>query len=326
MGTPVIGVQGGGYPEAGTWQVSFGWRRQMSDKHFVGSEYQENRTTEGSEVINHLNLFDMSVAYQATKRLQVSLGVPFPTATRSQALRSNGVLVERYQTQARGIGDVIASARTWLFDPDTHPNGNLLIGGGLKLPTGENNVTDTFRVLTAGVPTNVIRTVDQSIQPGDGGFGLIGDISGFMTMGKISLYASGAYLINPQEVSGVQTYRGGSGEGVMSIADQYLARGGAAFGIPGTSTMSGSFGVRLEGVPVEDLFGGSEGFRRPGIAISLEPIVTWTKGKHGVSLGVPFAIYRNRFQSVADQAATPPRHGDAAFADYLIMFGYTRRF
>jgi hypothetical protein len=35
-----------------------------------------------------------------------------------------------------------------MFDPDTHIGGNILLGIGAKLPTGENNVTDTFpRVL-----------------------------------------------------------------------------------------------------------------------------------------------------------------------------------
>jgi hypothetical protein len=48
------------------------------------------------------------------------------------------------------------------------------------------------------------------------------------------------------------------------------------------------------------------------------------KGKNAVTLSIPVAIYRNRFQSVPDQARGA--HGDAAFADYLILGGYTRRF
>jgi hypothetical protein len=49
-------------------------------------------------------------------------------------------------------------------------------------------------------------------------------------------------------------------------------------------------------------------------------------GKNGVTFGVRLAVYRNRKQSVPDAEATPQRHGDAAFADYLSMFGYTRSF
>jgi hypothetical protein len=333
MGAPVIGVQNQGYPPAGTLAVGFGWRNQFSDKHFVGSEYQENRTTEGSEVINNMNLADISVGYQATKRVSLSLAIPFLMATRSQALRNSntGQLIERYQTRANGVGDIVFVARRWMLDPDTNIGGNVQMGLGFKLPTGEANVTDTFRVFSAtpapnGTITNAVRTVDQSIQPGDGGFGIVGDVAafkGFME-GKLVIYGSGAYLAQPQTVSGVQTYRGGAGEQIMSIGDQYLVRGGAAFPIPGTTTMSAAFGIRAEGVKVKDLFGGSEGFRRPGIAVSLEPIFNFGKGDNAFSFGVPFAIYRNRKQSVPDEARGA--HGDAAFADYLIMAGYTRSF
>lgn len=326
MSTPVLGVQGGSYPVEGTWSASFGWRYQKSDRHFVGSEYQGHRDEEGSQVINNVNLADLSIRYQATKRVELSLGVPIFMGTRSQALRAQGELVERYQTQARGIGDIVFSARRWIFDPDAHPGANLQLGIGVKLPTGANNVTDTFRVLSAGTISNAVRTVDQSIQPGDGGFGILADFSAFKSFasGKVSVYASGAYLANPQGTSGVLTYRGGEGERLMSIADQYLLRGGAAFPVPRSTNLSFSAGLRVEGVPTHDLLGPSDHFRRPGVAISIEPALNIVRGKNGASLSIPFAIYRNRFRSVWDEVRNG--HGDAAFADYLVMAGYSRRF
>lgn len=327
MGTPGLGVQGGGYPEAGTWSASFGWRYQKSDRHFVGSHYEEQRDLEESQVINNLNMADLNIRYQATKRTELSVGVPFVMATRSQALRNpQREIIERYQTQARGIGDVVFSARRWMFDPDTHLGGNLQLGVGVKLPTGPNNITDTFRRFEGGQIANVVRTVDQSIQPGDGGFGIMVDYNVFKGVmgGKMTLYSNGAYLMNPQETSNVLTYRGGAGERIMSIADQYLLRGGAAFAIPGSQRMLGALGLRVEGVPVRDLFGGDSWFRRPGVAVSLEPQITIANGKHGVTVGVPIAIYRNRFKSVWDLQRDG--HGDAAFADWLLMFGYSRRF
>lgn len=332
LGTPVLGVQGGAYPAAGTWQASFGWRYQKSDKHYIGSEYQVQRTNEGSEVINHINLADLSVRYQASKRVELALGVPYFMGTRSQALRNaSRAIIERYQTQARGAGDVFFTARRWMLDTDKHPGGNLLFGLGVKIPTGENNVVDTFRVFSAtplpnGTITNVIRTVDQSIQPGDGGFGVLADLSAFKSLakGRFSLYLNGAYLANPGGTSGVQTYRSATGEEVMSIADQYSLRAGAAVAVPGMSSLSFSAGVRFEGVPVRDLIGPSEGFRRPGYAVAIEPAISYVRGKSTISLGVPFAVYRNRLVSVADEANGT--HGDAAFADYLILVGYSRRF
>jgi hypothetical protein len=75
---------------------------------------------------------------------------------------------------------------------------------------------------------------------------------------------------------------------------------------------------------VRDLIGPSEGFRRPGYAVSVEPSLMYVHGKSAISLGVPFAVYRNRLVSVADEANGT--HGDAAFADYLILVGFSRRF
>ncbi|HSL24459.1 MAG TPA: hypothetical protein VK886_23185 [Vicinamibacterales bacterium] len=332
MGTPVLGVQGGAYPAQGTWSFSMGWRYQKSDRHFVGSEYQAERDHESSQVINSVNLADLSIRYQATRRIELSAGVPYFMGTRSQPLRNaQREIIERYQTQARGIGDIVVSARRWMFDPDTHLGANLQLGLGVKLPTGTNNVTDSFRVFSSapapnGSITSVIRTVDQSIQPGDGGFGILADFSTFKGLagGNVSIYASGAYLANPQGRSEVLTYRGAPGEQVMSIADQYLLRAGAAFPIPKSKRLSFSAGIRVEGVPVRDLLGPDDGFRRPGVAVSIEPAINIINGKHVVTFGIPFAIYRNRFVSVADEARGA--HGDAAFADYLVMAGYSRRF
>ena len=324
MGTPGFGVLGGGYPLAGEWSASLGWRYQKSDRHFVGSEYQEQRDEQGSQVINDVNLADLSIRYQATRRVEISVGVPYFMATRSQSLRQSGVELERYQTAARGIGDVFVSTRRWMFDPDTHAGGNLQLGVGAKIPTGANNETDTFRVLSGGTITNVIRTVDQSIQPGDGGFGILADLSAFKAISKLSVYAGAAYLATPQEKSNVQTYRRGRGEEVMSIADQFLLRGGLGFTVPKTTSVSASAGVRVEGVPARDIMGGDNGFRRPGVAVSFEPSITIAKGNNSFTFGVPVAIYRNRFISVPDAARGA--HGDAAFADWLLLTGFTRKF
>jgi hypothetical protein len=313
--------------------VSFGWRNQTSDKHFIGSDYQPQRISEGSEVINHINLADLSVRYQASKRVELSLGVPYFMGTRSQGIRNTNttLIVDRYQTQARGVGDVMFTARRWMFDTDKHPGGNLLVGLGVKIPTGQNNVVDTFKIFSAapaptGTITTAIRTVDQSIQPGDGGFGVLADMSTFKSLanGKLSLYLNAAYLANPGGNSGVLTYRSAKGEQVMSIADQYSVRAGAAVAFPGISNLSFSAGVRWEGVPVRDLIGPSDGFRRPGYSVGIEPALSYVQGKNTISLGVPFAVYRNRLVSVADEANGT--HGDAAFADYLILVGYSRRF
>ncbi len=85
-----------------------------------------------------------------------------------------------------------------------------------------------------------------------------------------------------------------------------------------------SLGGRIEGVPAEDLIGGSNGFRRPGYAISVEPGLSYGQGPQAFLLAVPIALQRNRLRSVPDRLEAN-RQGDAAFADYLVLFSYQRK-
>ena len=110
-----------------------------------------------------------------------------------------------------------------------------------------------------------------------------------------------------------------------AVTDAYLARAGAVFAIQKTHGWTASLGGRIEGIPVRDAFGKSNGFRRPGYAISIEPGINYVrKGRDIWSLSVPIPIERNRRRSTSD--IMDGRHGDAAFADYLIVAGWSHRF
>jgi len=323
----VLGVQDT-YKGPNRWQVSTSWRYQRSHRHFVGSDEQEERAEESSEVINRINLAELGIRYNATDQWSLSLGIPYLMAERSSPIRdANRVVVGRSITQARAIGDMTLVARRLLWKPKEHPDGNISLGLGVKIPTGPNNVVDTRTRMVNGQLVNSIESVDQSIQPGDGGFGVVIDIQTFQRIAHsgFALYGSGSYLINPEGTNGVLTFRNNLGEEVMSIADQYLARVGGSYSNASWKGLGISLGGRLEGVPVEDLIGSSKGFRRPGYAVSVEPGVSYSRGPHTLSLAVPVAAYRNRTRSVPDRAV-PGRHGDAAFADYIIMLGYWRKF
>ena len=325
MDTPVLGVHDT-YDGPDRWQVSTTWRYQRSDLHFVGSDEQEERTEEGSEVINTIHLMEVAIRYNASPKWSFTLGIPYLLAERSSPIRdANRVVIDRSLTQARGVGDLTLTARRLLLEPDNPKGFNISFGGGIKLPTGENNVVDTRRRQVNGQIVNAVETVDQSIQPGDGGFGVALDLQGAKRLGGNFVgYLSMAYLINPENTNGVPTFRTQRGEEIMSVADQYLARLGATYSPASKPGLTFGLGGRLEGVPVEDLIGDSDGFRRPGYAVSAEPSVSYSKGPHGFSLAVPWALYRNRTRSVPDRANN--RHGDAAFADYIISVGYSRRF
>lgn len=112
-----------------------------------------------------------------------------------------------------------------------------------------------------------------------------------------------------------------------SIPDQFSARAGLNYSILPESGIAVSLGGRVEGVPSHDLIGKSEGYRRPGYVVSVEPGISYINGSFSVNLTVPFALYRNRTKSVYDLSdPNGERHGDAAFADYLINLSVGYRF
>ena len=323
LDVPVTGTQGNLLQKAHTWQMSTSYRWQKSDRHFVGSEYQEDRDADSSQVVNRANLLDLGVRYNLTDRTNVSLSLPYFIASRSNPIRDQTrTVIDRSVTHSNSISDLVLAGRHWMRDPDSCKGGNLSLGAGIKVPTGSSNHTDVRRAFTAGTITSSVVPVDQSIQPGDGGVGFLVEATAFRRLGTHSVgYASGTYLFNPQEMS--DTDRGGTDPNTryLSISDQYLARVGAAW-----SQRSWTFalGGRLEGVPADDLIGGSVGFRRPGYAISVEPSITLRRGASAFTAGLPVAVYRNRTRSYADKINGG--HGDAAFADYLVILGFSRQF
>jgi hypothetical protein len=86
----------------------------------------------------------------------------------------------------------------------------------------------------------------------------------------------------------------------------------------------------MEGVPSSDLIGGDMGRRRPGYSIAIEPGVSYSFGRSALNLSVPYLIRRVRTQNISDKLATERtgvhQQGDAAFADYVVMAGFSHRF
>jgi hypothetical protein len=295
---------------ANRWQIGIGYRNLHSHRHFVGSEEQNNRKEQGTEVNNKIHLLDFWATYQVNARWNLSASIPVMFADRWSQRTPNQV------TQATGIGDMSVSARMWVFKPPTESRQNISIGFGVKFPTGNPGVTN--------VVNGQIRAVDQSIQPGDGGYGFTLDAQAYKGVGFATFFGSGTYLFNPKVHNGVLTGRGRASEAIMSVADQYLYRGGVILPTPKWRSLGWSFGIRGEGIPVRDAFGKSTNFRRPGVALSLDPGLIYSRGKDQWSFNVPVAVYRNRKRSVTD--IMDNRHGDAAFADQFFVVGYSRRF
>ncbi len=293
-----------------------GYRFQPSSRHFVGTVEQTQRELANNQIQNTYHLWDFSVSRQLTPRWSVNASLPVLFVTRNQLYVPRGVF------EVKSIGDITVGGRAWIFRPPTESGGNLGIGFNLKLPTGDYNATGAAFDRN-GAP--IIATADQSIQAGDGGTGFSIDIQAYKpTYFQSMLYFTGAYLFNPRNTNGVDTFRTRRGEEVMSVADQYLYRGGVSHAFPRVRGLTVTFGGRIEGVPVRDAFGKSEGFRRPGYAISLDPGFMYARGSYILSCNVPWAIERNRKKSVPDYQNRI--HGDAAFADYALILSFTKRF
>jgi hypothetical protein len=235
---------------------------------------------------------------------------------------------------ASGISDLTVTGRYWLGDPKRHSQ-NVSLGLGIKLPTGNDRAEDDFLVrVQDGVPIEERLPVDQSIQPGDGGWGIVPELQAFKAFGRFVVFASGTYLISPRETndflrSGPSTTIDDSGalNHLLSVADQYAARVGVATSV---KKLGVNLGLRWEGTRASDLIGGSRGRRRPGYTLGIDPGVSYSWGGYSVSLNVPYAIRRVRNQNYADRLESQEtghfENGDAAFADYAILIGFSRRF
>lgn len=303
-------------PRKERWDLNLGYRYLPSHRHFVGTVEQKQREILGTEIRNVYHIFDVSVGYQLNQRTSVNASLPVTKAYRNQLYVPSGVV--NWVSQ----GDATFGVRRWLFRPPTESRRNIGLGVSVKVPSGRYRETFQARDRTGNLIT---ATADQSVQPGDGGVGFAIDTTAYTPAWFDSwAYFQGLYLFNPRDTNGVATFRTRPGEGVMSVSDQYLFRGGMTRLIPGARRLAFVAGIRMEGVPVRDLIGRSNGFRRPGYALSADPGLMWAFHGYTFGFNVPWAIRRDRKRSVPD--ISNGIHGDAAFADYSVIIGVSRRF
>lgn len=303
-------------PRKERWDVSLGYRWLPSHRHFVGTIEQKQRAILGTEIVNKTHIWDLSASYQLSPRWSVTTSLPIIKSHRNQLYNPRG------EFEVFSQGDMTFGFRTWILRPPSEALRNIGVGFGMKLPTGRYRVSGP--ALNAQ-NQRIIANADQSIQPGDGGTGITLDLNAYTpTYFGSWLYAQGTYLVNPRNTNGVATFRARPLESTFSVSDQYLVRGGVTRLIPGLRKVAGSLGMRLEGVPIRDLIGRSDGFRRPGYALSVDPGVMFSRGAYTVSMNVPVAVLRNRKQSWTDKMVGI--RGDAAFADYSLIMGISRRF
>ena len=314
------------------WSIAVGYRYQHSFRHFVGTEEQKQREELGTQVVNYINLFDVSVTYKFNPRWSLTVGLPILNATRTYDHQLFDVFFHvpnapDQVSHSNGIGDLSVSGQFWLLRPPAENGHNVAFSFGAVFPTGNDAAQDT--VATVNGPQTVF--VDQSVQPGAGGYGISLGTEAYQRVKRAVLYVSGSYLITPQESNGTPNasiaavpLKPNPLTSTMSIPDQYLVDGGMAYPVSKVRGLAAKMGLRYEGVKVRDLIGGSLGFRRPGYALSVEPGFQYEHNRNTWTVNIPVAVQRNRKRSVPD--LMQGKAGDAAFADYLVLVGYSRSF
>jgi hypothetical protein len=315
----------GGFLQPGHFQLTIGGRHQFSFQHYVGDVYQEYRAQLQNQVENRINIVTADLMYQWTSRISFEINAPFLFASRKT---QNSPI----KYQASGLGDTILAANAWVLNPKKTHRGNASVGIGLLLPTGNDDVQNTVNtnVSGAGPAVEVTAPVDYSIQPGNGGYGMVTQWQGFRAVGNhLIFYTDGDYIASQGDTNGIA--RGATQSTTTPLnnyvarSDQYLLEAGVSIPIQQVRGLAVVFGPRDEGVPARNLFPNSnDGFRRPGFAVSAGPGVQYGRGSNILSASVFKAVHRDRTTSVPDEVYGT--HGDAAFAQYVWLASYTHRF
>jgi predicted porin len=181
------------------WQLNINYRYFKSFRHYRERHEEKERVEKGSDVRNFSHSLDLGLVRTLNSRWSLGLNLPILATRRSSLYEHDGKT--RHSTFSFGIGDMRIAAYRWMLDPAKNPKGNVQLGLGVKLPTGDYRYQDFFYKNDS---TTVLGPVDQSIQLGDGGTGLTTEINAYYNFSrKVSVYGSFYYLLNPREQNGV---------------------------------------------------------------------------------------------------------------------------
>ncbi len=213
--SPSLGTRDISYLNAGQWEMNLSYRFLHSDDIYIGTDYQPQIKAAGSEPRLDVNSFDLSLRYGISQRLSATLTVPLIHSTAS-TIHPDGI--RHSGGPGTMLGDIRVQGSLWLRDPLTHPNGNMAVGLGVKVPSANEASTGT-RFTPSGP---VKQTLDISQQPGDGGWAIILEAQWFQKAFKnIIDYATGFYLFNPRNTHGAEPPQSNAtNRFFMSVPDQ----------------------------------------------------------------------------------------------------------
>lgn len=310
------------------------WVLNVSSRYLkIAQTYQGSSRADippEDERINETITLNLGVTRILNNGWSASLDVPFAANARTTWQEHDPTNPEKvhHTVHSYGLGDVRVTVYKWLLDSKVSHRGNIQLGFGLKLPTGNYRYKDDFHKASGKVHA----PVNATIQLGDGGLGVITELNTFYSITKVvGLYANGFYLLNPRGDNGVTSIDGGgtpsqmqtqTGDDVTSVPDAYTARAGSSFTLRSLTFWAGA---RIEGQPTEDLIGESNGTRRAGRIISVEPGVNYKFRNTMIYLYVPVPVYKKTQQTVADRLRSELTGtyfvSPGGFANYLIFVG-----
>ena len=315
--SPNFGGQQSPYFQAREWLVGVAVRRVATNRFFVGTQQDETKAPGGQPLHLRLNSADLSFAYATSERLSLTLVVPMSYSTGEQAYPD----LQRHQNSSSGIGDINLMGNLWLGAPGSHLKGNVLLGFGIKTPTGRNDVLGkTYDA--QGTATDV--TLVQTLQLGDGGWAVLLQTQAFRQLSpRGSVYFSGFYSVSLTKHTDVLFP---AENRFWAAPDVYSLRTGFSYGIKAEPGISMSLGGRMDGTMVSDLVGGrTDYYRKPGYTMYVDPGIALQSGPNQFTLNVPVRV-RHDYMTMLINNAQTVRAGLGGVSDYVIYAGFSRRF
>jgi hypothetical protein len=315
--SPSFGGQQSPYFQARDWQVGIAVRRVATNRFYVGTREDETKAPAGQPLHLRLNSADLSFTYATSERLSLTLVVPMSYSTGDNVYPD----LQRHQVSSTGIGDINLIGNLWLGAPVSHLKGNVLVGFGIKAPSGSNHVLGKSYD-AQGAVTNV--PLVQTLQLGDGGWAVPLQIQAFrQVLPRGSVYFSGFYSVSLTQHTDVLFP---AENRLWAAPDVYSLRTGFSYGIKAEPGISLSLGGRMDGTMVRDLVGGRTDFyRKPGYTMYLDPGFALQSGPIQFTLNVPVRVRHNYMTMLINNAQTV-RGGAGGVSDYVIYAGFSRRF
>ena len=310
------------------WQINVTGRYFKSFRDF--NEKEEVKPTPGNESVNHVYSLDMTFTKMLSRGWALSLSVPVTANDRTTTIEHGGLNTKRRTTRSFGMGDIRFTAFKWLLKPSVRQKGNIQVGVGIKLPTGDYKYQDYFY---RNDSTRILSSVNPSIQLGDGGTGFTTELNTFYYLNPtktLTAFGNFYYLFNPRDLSGTQyttgrpitTLQTRTGGADLSVPDVFLLRAGVYLN---HKKWGFSGAIRSEGTPVNDVFGESNGVRRAGHNVSVEPGIVYKARNSTFYFYVPVIVDRRIRQNVSEKIETELTgnyvNRVGGFAEYLVFVG-----